>query len=133
MFLNSLQEINYILLNPFQDLFDVQLDVFDKHALHFLESMKRCVGDECMTSKMHGFSHVILDLRKFRTQLHASSTYCFETSIQRFRAWLRSGHKPLEQIRSVPPSKSMELHIGHYLINCFLFIAFYSDSQESIV
>lgn len=84
-----------------QDRFETCLEIFQEHVLHFLKATKTAVGDECMTSKMHSFAHVILDLRKFRTQLYANSAYPFETSVQRFRGWLRSGNKPLHQIRLV--------------------------------
>lgn len=98
-------------IHDFQTLHGANMQVFEDHVLKFLEINIAVVGEMCMTSKMHGFSHVIDDLKKFKCQLYALSTYCFETALQDYHTMLRSGHKPLEQIRYL-------INIGDYKHTC---------------
>jgi hypothetical protein len=88
-----------ICCNLFQEKFKEDVDVFDKHVREFLEIMKANVGDECMNSKMHSLFHVTQDLKNFACQLYANSAYIFENSLSNFKKWLRSGNRPLQQIK----------------------------------
>ena len=82
-----------------QGKFDEGVATFESHVDDFISAMKGLVGNACMTTKMHGLMHVGEDLKRLKHQLYALSTYPFETGLMRFKAWLKSGNKPLTQIR----------------------------------
>lgn len=73
--------------------------VFDNHVKKFLEMFMEQAGETCMTSKLHGLAHVADDLKLFKCQLYAMSAYEFENAIGEIRRKLRSGNKPLQQMR----------------------------------
>ena len=75
------------------------IDVFDKHVDKFLEMFMAQAGETCMTSKLHGLYHVKDDLKMYKCQLYAMSAYEFENAIGEIRRKLRSGNKPLQQMR----------------------------------
>lgn len=77
----------------------MNLKVFEDHVRKFLEINIEVIGEMCMTSKMHGFNHVVEDLRAYSCQLYTLSTYPFETALQDIQSMLRSGNRPLQQIR----------------------------------
>ena len=78
---------------------DKDIVIFDTHVKKFLEMFMAQAGETCMTSKLHGLSHVVDDLKNFRCQLYAMSAYEFENAIGEIRRKLRSGNKPLQQMR----------------------------------
>ena len=71
----------------------------ETHVNKFLQMFMKDVGETCMTSKLHGISHIADDLRNFKCQLYAMSAYTFENAIGEIRRKLRSGNKPLQQMR----------------------------------
>lgn len=75
--------------------------IFENHVCMFLIINMEVIGEMCMTSKMHGFYHVIEDLKLYKCQLYTNSTYPFETALQDFQTMLRSGNQPLHQIKYV--------------------------------
>ena len=86
----------------------------------FLEGWKITFGEAGFTYKMHSMLHVIDDCENFGCHLEYLSSYPFENFHSKWKTWLRSGNKPLEQIRCVWNSKhkSVPSKIKFNSFNC---------------
>lgn len=71
-----------------------------KHIRLFIEIYTNEVqGLSAMTYKMHSLIHLIDDLVKYLCHMEFLSSYKYENFHSKWKTWLRSGNKPLEQIR----------------------------------
>jgi hypothetical protein len=54
-----------------------------------------------MTYKFHTLYHMLDDLLHYACQLDFLSSYMYENFHARWRRWLRTGNKPLPQLRLI--------------------------------
>jgi len=66
--------------------------------------VQRCMvifGDHWATGKNHWAAHIMDDCENHKCHLERMSAYKYENKYRDFKEYLRSGNKPLEQVRYV--------------------------------
>jgi hypothetical protein len=83
----------------FQPIPEPQLAQAQKDIDSFLDYGSKIIGDEFFKNKMHTLKHMLDDCEVHGCHLEALSAYPFENFQIIWKSLLRSGNKPMEQIR----------------------------------
>lgn len=106
----------------FQPLPQDKVKMAQTSMLQFLSKYKQVFGDKKMTYKLHSASHIFDDVKRFQCHLEYISSYKFENFHCKWKPYIRSGNKAVEQVRYAV----LVLHDVVLIISyCDIFVMFH--------